>query len=127
MEYFLKKEQFYKYLKSFAKNKHTNIFFFLDFGTENQYTICFSWDAKTINGKDNYIASCQLYDNRKSGARKYITKDLIFDMRKEHINTDYKLYIFLREWTQKNIVRYECPINRYLEDCKDCGYCENIK
>ena len=106
MEYFLKKEEFYKELKKFSVNKHRNIFFFLNFGYKYEYTLCFDWDTKSINGKDNYIASCQLYDNRKSGSQKYVTKDLVFDLRKEHIYSDYKLFVFIRDWIQKSIIEY---------------------
>lgn len=124
MEYFLKKDGFYKKLKAFAGNKHMSIFFFHDFGNENQYTMCFDWSPKTPSGKDNFTASCQLYDNRKSGSKKYICDDLIFDMLKQGITTDYKLYKFLRDWVQKNIDRYECEIRRSAESCEQCGFCE---
>lgn len=124
MEYFLKKDDFYKKLKSFSSNKHLSIFFFHDFGKENQYTICFSYAPKTPSGKDNFTASCQLYDNRKSGPEKYICGDLIFDLLKQGVTTDYKLYKFLRDWVQENIIRYECEIRKNLESCVECGFCK---
>lgn len=124
MEYFLKKGPFYDALKPFA-NKHLNIFFFHDFGDENQYTICFAWSHKTPSGKSNFKASCQLYDNRKSGPKKYICEDLFFDMIEQGVTTDYKLYKFLRDWVQKNVSRYECEIMEDLESCEDCGFCED--
>lgn len=107
IKYVLEKEPFYEKLKSFASNKYLNIFFFHDFGDKKQYTICFCWSPKKPNGEDNFIASCQLYDNRKSGSKKYIANDLIFDMRKENVKTDYKLYKFLREWVQESVASYE--------------------
>lgn len=123
MEYILKKDSFYKELETFASNKHLNIFFFHNFGPENQYTICFDWAPKTPSGKSNFTASCQLYDNRKSGPKKYITSDLIFDMKKQGVTTDYKLYKFLRDWVQENVIRYECEIRKSLESCEECGFC----
>lgn len=123
MKYYLEKQRFYNTLKNFSGNKHTPVFFFHSFGDNLQYTICFNWAPKTPAGKPNFIASCQLYDNKKSGSGKYITKDLIFDMMEEGVTTDYKLYKFLREWTQKAINAYECEIKSIVDDCKDCGFC----
>ena len=54
------------------------------------------------------MASVQLYDNRKSGVNKYITRDLFFDIQKEQITTDYKLYKFLKAWAVSAIEKYEC-------------------
>lgn len=122
MKYYLEKKPFYDKIKKF-ENRHTPIFFFHDFGSKNQYTICFDWSHEKPDGTKNFTASCQLYDNRKSGAGKYIAEDLIFDMLKEGITTDYKLYIFLRDWIQKHISVYECELRHYEQNCEDCGFC----
>lgn len=106
MEYFLKKDEFYKKLKPFA-NLQTGIHFFLNFGDKKQYTLVFNWSDKTPAGKQNYIANVQLYDNRKTGRDKYITRDLFFNIRENNVTTDYKMYKFIRDWVQKSILKYE--------------------
>lgn len=102
------RRKFYEKLKPFAKNRYQNIFFFFDFGDKNQYTLVFNWCQHLPDGKISYMASAQLYDNKKSGANKYITRDLFFDMQKEQITTDYKLYKFLKAWAVSAIEKYEC-------------------
>ena len=116
------KKKLYEQLKPFAKNKYQNIFFFFNFGDENQYTLSFDWCQHLPDGKISYKASTQLWDNRKSGANKYITKDLFFDMQKEQITTDFKLFKFLKVWAGTAVEQYECETYKHSESCEDCVF-----
>lgn len=110
------KKKFYEKLKPFAKNKYQNIFFFFNFGDENQYTLSFDWCQNLPDGRISYMASAQLWDNRKSGAKKYITKDLLFDMQKNQITTDFKLFKFLKVWAGTEVKKYECEANLHNKE-----------
>ena len=107
MKYVLEKRPFYEKLKSFAGDNYSPIVFSHAFGDDLQYTICFEWSPMSVTGARNLMASCQLFDNRASGFRKYIADDLHFNLIEVGATTDYRLYKFLRGWAQKNIERYE--------------------
>lgn len=103
MKYYLDKKLFYEKLKSFT-NKHTGIFFFHDFG---HYTLVFDWRNLKANGEFNPIMFAQIIDRLKSGSKRYVTKDLVWNCLELNTTTDYKLYKFLRDWIQKSIEKYE--------------------
>lgn len=107
MKYVFEKRPFYEKLKSFAGDNYSPIVFSHEFGDDLQYTICFEWSPMSVTGARNLMASCQLFDNRVSGFRKYIADDLHFNLIEVGATTDYKLYKFLRGWVQENIERYE--------------------
>lgn len=97
------KKNWYKAFEQFT-NRNVPIFLFFDF---SHYTIIFDWTSIKPDGSFNPIMSAQLIDRNKSGSGKYVTKDLIWDCRKEGTTTDYKLYRYLNKWATESINRYE--------------------
>lgn len=96
------KLKFYEQLKPFA-NKYLPIHFFLNFGDQLQYCLVFSWTSTTPDGKFNPIMYAQLYDNRISGSKKYITNELVWDCRVKKTTTEHRLYMFLDKWVTEAI------------------------
>ena len=100
------KQAFYDQLEPFA-SKYLPIHFFYNFGDNQRYCLVYDWASRKPNGDFDPIMLAQLYDNRISGAKKYIVPDLIWDCREKNTTTEYKLWKWLNAWATAALDEYE--------------------
>lgn len=99
----LNKKLFYEQLKKFSNNK-LPIYISMTTDTNSKYRINLSEDRITsMKIKFNPNFTLQILDTSKSGYKKYICKDISFNLKNENINSDYKLYKFINSLLEKYI------------------------
>lgn len=99
----LNKKDFYAQLKPFASTK-LPIYISMPIDTNSKYRINLSEDRiTTMKIKFNPNFTLQILDTSKAGYKKYICKDISFNLKNENINSDYKLYKFINSLLEKYI------------------------
>ena len=88
----LNKELFYEQLKQFAINK-LPIYISMPININSKYKINLS-ENRITSEKVNFNTdfNLQVLDTTKSGYNKYLCNDISFNLIKEGITSDYKLY-----------------------------------
>lgn len=89
----LDKKMFYKQLKSFT-NKHIPIFIQMPINPTSQYSIILD-EFRTSGGKIKNDYTLQIINRMKTGYKKYMCKDIEFNLIQENIFSDYQLYKFI--------------------------------
>lgn len=94
----LDKNKFYEQLK-LAKHKYVPIFIQMPIG-ESKYSIILD-EFRNTTDKLEHQYILQIFDRTISGYKKYICKDIKFNLLNEKITSDYKLYRFINKKIQE--------------------------
>lgn len=94
MQIKLDKNKFYEQLKRF-NNKYIPIFIMMSINENSKYSIIL--DENRLANKINHNYTLQIFDRTKSGYKKYLCKDIEFNLIKENIRSDYQLYKFINK------------------------------
>lgn len=91
----LNKKQFYTQLKSYT-NKYVPIFIGMPIDIGSNMYIFLSEDRTSSMKIDNNF-SLQIIDKTKAGTKKYLCRDIYFNLMTERIYSDFQLYKFVNK------------------------------
>lgn len=100
MQIKLDKNKFYEQLKQFT-NKYIPIFIMMPINSNSKYSIIL--DENRLKHKIDHNYTLQIFDRTKSGCKKYLCKDINFNLIQENITSDYQLYKFINRKIQEVI------------------------
>ena len=89
----LDKILFYSLLKPYT-NKYIPIYIHMPINLESNIYISLS-ETRLTSQKIDYNFNLQIYDKTISGPKKYLCKDIEFNLLNENIYSDYQLYKFI--------------------------------
>lgn len=101
MQVQLDKNKFYEQLKRF-NNKYIPIFIMMPINENSKYSIIL--DENRIAQKIDHNYTLQVFDRTKVGYKKYVCKDIEFNLIKENIKSDYQLYKFINKKINEGVI-----------------------
>lgn len=101
MQVKLDKNKFYEQLKRF-NNKYIPIFIMMPINENSKYSIIL--DENRIAQKKDHNYTLQVFDRTKVGYKKYVCKDIEFNLIKENIKSDYQLYKFINKKINEGVI-----------------------
>lgn len=92
----LDKNKFYEQLKRF-NDKYIPIFIQMPINDKSKYSIILDEYRNTTDQTIKHQYTLQIIDRTLSGFKKYLCKDIEFNLLDENITSDYQLYKFINK------------------------------